>query len=69
MYISKFLGNELSKIVLIGSGVFLLVQIISIFILGELIGVNGVAMALVLGASAEAIFLVTINKVIYKLTD
>ena len=69
MYISKFLGNELSKIVLIGSGVFLLVQIISIFILGELIGVNGVAMALVLGASAEAIFLVTVNKVIYKLTD
>ena len=69
MYISKFLGNELSKIVLIGSGVFLSVQIVSIFILGELMGVNGVAMALVLGASAEAIFLVTVNKVIYKLTD
>lgn len=69
MYISKFLGNELSKIVLIGSGVFLSVQIVSIFILGELIGVNGVAIALVLGASAEAIFLVTVNKVIYKLTD
>ncbi|RZD45546.1 MAG: hypothetical protein CXT78_05180 [Thaumarchaeota archaeon] len=69
MYISKFLGNELSKIVLIGSGVFLLVQIVSIFILGELIGVNGVAMALVLGASAEAIFLVMVNKLIYKLDD
>ena len=69
IYISKFLGNELSKIVLIGSGVFLSVQIVSIFILGELMGVNGVAMALVLGASAEAIFLVTVNKVIYKLTD
>jgi len=69
MYISKFLGNELSKIVLIGSGIFLSVQIVSIFLLGELFGVNGVAAALVLGASAEAIFLVTVNKVIYKLTD
>ena len=69
MYISKFLGNELSKIVLIGSGIFLSVQIVSIFLLGALFGVNGVAAALVLGASAEAIFLVTVNKVIYKLTD
>lgn len=69
MYISKFLGNELSKIVLIGSGIFLSVQIVSIFLLGELFGVNGVAIALVLGASAEAIFLITVNKVIYNLTD
>ena len=69
MYISKFLGNELSKVVLTGSGIFLSVQIVSIFILGELFGVNGVAIALVLGASAEAIFLMTVNKLIYKLTD
>ena len=69
MYISKFLGNELSKVVLIGSGIFLSVQIVSILILGELFSVNGVAIALVLGSSAEAIFLVTVNKVIYKLTD
>ena len=69
MYISKFLGNELSKVVLTGSGIFLSVQIVSILILGELFSVNGVAIALVLGSSAEAIFLVTVNKVIYKLTD
>lgn len=69
MYISKFLGNELSKIVLIGSGIFLSIQIISILILGELFGVNGVAIALVLGSTAEAIFLVSVNKLIYKLTD
>ena len=37
IYISKFLGNELSKIVLIGSGIFLSVQIVSILILG---GIN-----------------------------
>jgi O-antigen/teichoic acid export membrane protein len=69
MYISKFLGNELSKIVLIGSGIFLSVQIVSIFLLGELIGVNGVAAALVLGSSAEAIFLISVNKFVYKLDE
>ena len=69
MYISKFLGNELSKIVLIGSGIFLAVQIISIFVLGELIGVNGVAIALVLGSSSEAIFLVSVNRLIYRFDD
>lgn len=69
MYISKFLGNELSKIVLIGSGIFLSVQIVSIFLLGELFGVNGVAVALVLGSSAEAIFLISVNKFVYKLDE
>jgi O-antigen/teichoic acid export membrane protein len=69
MYISKFLGNELSKIVLIGSGIFLAVQIISIVILGELFAVNGVALALVLGATSEAIFLIVINKIKYKIKD
>lgn len=67
IYISKFLGNEISRIVLIGSGIFLAVQITSIFILGELFGVNGVAAALVLGASSEAIFLVCVNRFIYKI--
>ena len=69
IYISKFLGNELSKIVLIGSGIFLAVQITSIFVLGELLGVNGVAIALVLGTSSEAIFLVSVNRLIYKFDD
>ena len=69
MYISKFLGNEKSKIILIGSGIFLLVQIIGILVLGELLGVNGVAIALVLGSSAEAIFLVSVNRLIYKIKD
>jgi len=69
MYISKFLGNEKTKIILIGSGIFLLVQISAILLLGQLLGVNGVAIALVLGSSAEAIFLVSINKLIYKIKD
>ncbi len=69
MYISKFLGKELSKMVLIGSGIFLGVQIVSIFILGNLFGVNGIAFALVLGASAESVFLVTVNKMVFKIKN
>lgn len=66
IYISKFLGNELSKIVLIGSGIFLGVQMISIFVLGGFLGVNGIALALVLGSTSEAVFLVNVNRFIYK---
>jgi len=42
---------------------------VSIFLLGELFGVNGVAAALVLGSSAEAIFLISVNKFVYKLDE
>lgn len=69
IYISKFLSKELSKIVLIGSGIFLIVQIVSIFVLGELFGVNGISIALVLGTTAESIFLVSINRLIYKIEN
>ena len=69
IYVSKFLGNELSKIVLIGSGIFLGVQIVSIFILGNLFGVNGIAFSLVLAALAESVFLVTVNKIVYKIKN
>ncbi len=67
IYISKFLGKGLSKIVLMGSGVFLLIQITSIFILGPIFGVNGIAVALLIGTSAEAIFLIIMNRVFYKI--
>lgn len=67
IYISKFLGRGLSKIVLIGSGVFLAVQTGLIFLLGQIYGVNGIAAALVLAASAEAMFLAIMNKIIYKI--
>ena len=69
IYISKFLSKELSKVVLIGSGIFLAVQLASIFTLGKLLGVNGVSLALVLGTLSEAVFLVGVNKLIYKIDD
>lgn len=67
IYISKFLGKGLSKIVLIGSGVFLSVQITGIVMLGQIYGVNGVATALLIATSAEVIFLVITNRVFYKI--
>ena len=67
IYISKFLGKGLSRIVLIGSGVFLSVQITAIFMLGQIYGVNGVATALLIATSAEAVFLVITNRVFYKI--
>jgi len=67
IYISKYLGKGLSKIVLIGSIVFLLVQISAIFMLGQIYGVNGIATALLIATSTEAIFLIIMNKVFYKI--
>ena len=67
IYISKFLGNGISKIVVIGSGVFLSVQILGIFMLGQIYGVNGIAGALLMATSIEAVFLIIINKVFYKI--
>lgn len=65
-YISKFLASEKSKIVLIGSCVFLSVQIPAIFVLGHLYNINGVAIALVLSQASESIYLITSNKLLAK---
>ena len=62
MYISRFLGSEKSKVVLVGSGIYILVQISAILILGKIYGINGVAAALVLAATAEAVYLIIMNQ-------
>ena len=56
-YISKFLGAEKSKIILIGSVIFVLVLIVSIIILGELYSIVGIAVAFLVAQISEAIFL------------
>jgi len=61
MYISKFFGMEKSKFVFIGAGIYVLVQILGILILAEIYGINGAAIALVLGASSQAIFFFIAN--------
>jgi O-antigen/teichoic acid export membrane protein len=62
IFISEFLGAEKSKIIVYGSGVAIIIQIPSIFVLGDLIGVNGLAIASVLAGGGEAIFLFVIKK-------
>ena len=62
MYTSKFLGNEKSSVVFIGSGIFLSVQISGIFILQEFFGIEGIAIAFVVAHSCQASYLWIKNK-------
>jgi O-antigen/teichoic acid export membrane protein len=66
MYISKFLGNEKTRIVLIGSGIFIAIQIPTILLLGKIFGVNGVALSYVLATTAEAIYLIITDQLYFK---
>ena len=66
IYVSKFLGDGRSRTVLIGSGVYLVIQILSILTLGKTYGVNGVSGAFVLAMSAEAIYLIMIDRITRK---
>ena len=61
-YISKFLGTVQSKIVLIGSGLYLGVQIPSILILGTIWGVNGAAVSIVIANTIHAIYFMLIDR-------
>ncbi|MGI0102775.1 MAG: lipopolysaccharide biosynthesis protein, partial [Nitrosotalea sp.] len=67
-YISKFLGDEKSRIVLIGSGIYLSVQVSLIIILGKVMGVNGAAIALDVAVFSETIYLVTVDRLTRKKT-
>jgi O-antigen/teichoic acid export membrane protein len=62
MYISKFLAQEKSKIVFVGSGIYLITIVLGIIVLGKYFGVNGIAAALVISNTVEAIYLVIIDK-------
>jgi O-antigen/teichoic acid export membrane protein len=66
MYIPNFLVGGKSKFVLIGSAIFVFLQIILIILLAKNNGINGVAMAFIVGATAEAIFFMIIKKFVIK---
>ena len=57
MYITKFLTKGKSRVVLIGSALFITVQISTIVILGSMIGIYGIALALLFGHVVEFIYL------------
>ena len=63
MYISEFMGNEKVRTVVIGSLIFIAVQIPLIFIFGDLYGILGIATSLVLATVAEAGYLVVIKRI------
>ena len=65
-YISKYLGSENSKIVIIGSAFYLSAQIISIIILGYMYGLNGVALSVVISSIVHVVYFIIVDKVYYK---
>jgi O-antigen/teichoic acid export membrane protein len=66
MYMSKFLASEKSKIIVFGSAIYIVTQILGITILGKIYLIEGVAWALVIAAVFEAVFLIIISKLGYK---
>ncbi len=66
MYTSKFLGAEKPKFIVIGSLIFVTVQIITIFGLKDTYGIYGVSFAMILGFLFEILFFGCISKFMFK---
>jgi len=64
IYNSQFLGMGNSKIVLVGSLIFLVVLIPLIIILGDIFMLEGVALAMVLAYISQAIYLILSDKIL-----
>lgn len=62
-YVSKYLGLTKNKFVIVGSGIYLTVQIPTLIILGEAWGVNGAAISLVISAIIHAVYFIIIDNV------
>ncbi len=63
IFISKFLGIEKSKFVMMGIIVYLSIQIPGILIFENLYGIYGIAAALVFAETSQAIFFLLINRI------
>lgn len=64
MYMSKFLGYEKNRIILIGAILYLVIQIVSIIILGKIFGINGAAAALNISIISHMIFYMVADRII-----
>ena len=62
VYISKFLGNEQSRIVLIGRIIALALTISGMLVLPNFLGINGAVLVIVLASTVQTIFFITMNK-------
>jgi len=63
IYSSKLLGNEKSKVVVISLIIYFIIQIGGIILLGNIFGINGIALSFVLASISQAAFLVIIDKI------
>ena len=61
-YVSKFLGSGNSKIVIVGTGIYVGIQIPTILLLTDLFGVNGTASSVVIANAAHAIYFIFIDR-------
>ena len=61
-FMSKFLGMEKSKFVILGSIIFLLIQIPTIILFGEIAGIIGIAISFVLAETIQAVFYIISNR-------
>ena len=61
-YVSKFLGSGNSKIVIVGTGIYVGIQIPTILLLTDLFGVNGTASSVVIANAGHAIYFVLIDR-------
>ena len=66
VYQTKFLGREKSRLVLISSVLWTGVQIVGIVVLGNIYGVNGIALSLLLAATASAIYCIFADKLLLE---
>jgi len=65
-YSSKLLGQEKSKYVLISQGISVIVYLGGLLSIGSLIGINGVAISLVLAGMSQATFYIIIVRYLKK---
>jgi len=61
MYRSKFLSNNNSFPLMIGGIIYVIIQVIGILSLGSIMGINGIAISLLLAAVAQAVFLFIVD--------
>ena len=61
-YNSKFLGNERARIILVGQAISASTYIVGLLTLGGILGINGVAISLLISATCQTIFYYFTNR-------
>ena len=61
-FVSHYLGKEKSKIVIIGQSISVIVYLLGIFTLGEIYGINGIAISFVLSGVVQTIYYLIMKK-------